>query len=47
MDNIPPGQYLLVAWHERIKPIVTPVRVTSGQTTTLDLSIPLTEPTRP
>jgi plastocyanin len=47
MDDIPPGQYLLVAWHERIKPIVTPLRVSSGHTTTLDLSIPLTEPTRP
>jgi plastocyanin len=46
LDDIPPGQYLLVAWHDRIKPIVTPLRVTSGQTTTLDLSIPLTEPTR-
>jgi|SRR6185503_5203108 plastocyanin len=46
MDDIPPGQYVLVAWHERIKPIVTPVRVTSGQTTMLELSIPLTEPTR-
>jgi plastocyanin len=47
IDGIPPGSYELVAWHERIRPIATSVRVVAGQTTTLELSIPLTEPTRP
>jgi len=47
IEGIPPGSYELIAWHERIRPIVTSVRVVAGQTTTLELSIPLTEPTRP
>ena len=46
IEGIPPGSYDLVAWHERIRPIVTSLRVVAGQTTTLDVSIPLTEPTR-
>lgn len=47
IDGVPPGEYRLVAWHERIRPIVTVVRVEAGRTTTLDLSIPLAEPARP
>lgn len=47
IEGIPPGSYELVAWHERIRPIVTPVHVVAGQTTTLELSIPLTEATGP
>jgi plastocyanin len=46
IDGVPPGEYRLVAWHERIRPIVTVVRVAAGRTTMLDLSIPLAEPTR-
>jgi plastocyanin len=46
IDGVPPGEYRLVAWHERIRPIVTVVRVDAGRTTTLDLSIPLAEPAR-
>ena len=47
IDGVPPGEYRLVAWHERIRPIVTPVRVDAGQTTLLELSIPLAETQRP
>ncbi|HWC73239.1 MAG TPA: carboxypeptidase regulatory-like domain-containing protein [Gemmatimonadales bacterium] len=47
LDGIPPGEYQLIAWHERIRPISTPVHVSAGQTTTLEVSIPLTEPTKP
>jgi plastocyanin len=47
IEGIPPGEYRLVAWHERIKPIVTPVRVTSGHTTQLEVSIPLSESQKP
>ena len=47
IEGIPPGSYELVAWHDRIRPIVTPVHVVVGQTTTLELSIPLTEATGP
>ena len=46
IDGVPPGEYRLVAWHERIRPIVTVVRIDAGRTTTVDLSIPLAEPTR-
>ena len=46
IDGVPAGQYRLVAWHERIRPIVTVVRVDAGRTTMLDLSIPLSEPAR-
>jgi plastocyanin len=44
IDDVPPGEYRLVAWHERIKPIVTRVRVRGGETTTLDLDVPLPAP---
>jgi plastocyanin len=41
IDGVPAGDYRLVAWHERIKPIIRQVRVRSGQTTLLDLNVPL------
>jgi hypothetical protein len=41
IDGVPAGEYRLVAWHERIKPIVRTVRVRAGQTTILDLNVPL------
>ncbi|HEY4305865.1 MAG TPA: hypothetical protein VGM82_15440 [Gemmatimonadaceae bacterium] len=41
IDDVPEGDYTIVGWHERIKPIVKRVRVTAGQTTTLDFNIPL------
>lgn len=41
IEGVPPGEYHLVAWHERIKPIERNVRVAAGQTSTLDLNIPI------
>jgi len=41
LENIPPGDYRLVTWHERIRPIFTPIRVDVGKTTSLRLHIPL------
>jgi plastocyanin len=41
IDDVPVGEYRLVAWHERIKPIVRRVRVRAGETTNLDLNVPL------
>lgn len=41
IDDVPEGEYTIVGWHERIKPISRRVRVTAGQTTTVDFNIPL------
>jgi plastocyanin len=41
IDDVPEGEYTIVGWHERIKPIVRKVRVSAGQTTTIDFNIPL------
>ena len=41
IESVPPGEYRLVAWHERIRPIVTAVRIDSGRTTDLELNIPI------
>jgi plastocyanin len=41
IDDVPEGDYTLVAWHERIKPITRRVHVTAGQTTMADFNIPL------
>jgi hypothetical protein len=42
IDDVPEGEYTIVAWHERVKPpIVRRIRVVAGQTTTRDFNIPL------
>jgi hypothetical protein len=41
IDDVPEGEYTIVGWHERIKPIIRKVRVAAGQTTTMDFNIPL------
>ncbi len=41
IDEVPVGDYTIVAWHERIKPITRRIHVALGQTTTLDFNIPL------
>jgi plastocyanin len=41
IDDVPEGDYTIVGWHERIKPIVRHVHVTAGQATTIDFNIPL------
>jgi len=41
LDGIPAGEYRIVAWHERIKPIVRTVRVIAGHTTRVEYAIPL------
>jgi hypothetical protein len=45
LPPLPPGEYTLVAWHERIRPIARRVQVRAGATTTVDLAIPLPPPT--
>lgn len=41
IDNVPPGEYTVVGWHERIKPISRTVRVVAGETVRLDFNIPI------
>jgi plastocyanin len=44
LEGVPPGTYLLVAWHERIRPNVTTVRVNAGEATRVSVSIPISDP---
>ena len=41
LDELPPGEYTVVAWHERARPLKATIRVEPGQTSVLDLKIPL------
>jgi plastocyanin len=41
IENVPPGEYTIVGWHERTKPVSRRVRVVAGQTTTMNFSLPL------
>lgn len=41
LEEIPPGEYTLVVWHERIKPVTRKVKIIGGQTTTVSYNIPL------
>lgn len=41
IPELPPGDYTLVAFHERIRPIRHPVRVLAGERTRVDFRIPL------
>ena len=39
LDNIPPGSYTVVAWHEGVFSEATPVTVPSGATAELDIPV--------
>jgi plastocyanin len=41
IENVPPGDYTIVGWHERTKPVSQRVRVVAGQTTTINFNLPL------
>ena len=41
IEDVPPGEYTVVGWHERIRPVTRTVRVVAGQTARLDFNIPL------
>ena len=43
LEGVPPGDYQLVAWHERIRPFTVPVHVDAGRTTTLDVRLPFAD----
>jgi plastocyanin len=44
LKNVPPGEYTLVGWHERVGERRSPVRVERGKATTIDLSLPVEDP---
>jgi plastocyanin len=44
LDGVPPGEYTVVGWHERIKAVPQRVRVVEGQTARLDFNLPLPPP---
>lgn len=41
IDNIPPGTYSLVAWHERSEPVEKQVEVKAGQPLEVDFTVPI------
>jgi plastocyanin len=41
LSGIPPGDYTVIAWHERARPIRRTVTLRAGEETRLDFSIPL------
>lgn len=45
IEDVPPGEYRLVAWHERIHPLTVPIRVEAGQTAMIRVRIPIQEDT--
>lgn len=47
LADVPPGEYTLVAWHERIKAVRQKVRIVAGQVTTQNFNIPLPPPPTP
>ncbi len=44
IDGVPPGDYTVVGWHERIKPVTRTVHVVAGETVKLDFNIPIPSP---
>lgn len=45
LEGVPPGDYQLVAWHERARTVTTPVRVTAGGTARVAVRIPYMDST--
>jgi len=41
IPNVPPGEYTLVGWHERVGEQASRVTVESGHITTADVSLPV------
>jgi len=44
IPNVPPGQYTVVGWHERIGERASPIRVEPGRTTGVELTLPVEDP---
>ena len=47
IENVPAGEYTLIGWHERTRPVAVKVRVTAGTTARIDFNLPLERPPEP
>lgn len=47
IDGVPPGDYVVFGFHQRIKPVQQRVRVVAGETTKTVFTIPLPSPDSP
>lgn len=43
IEGIPPGEYRVIAWHERARMAARTIRIEAGKDSVLDFEIPLTE----
>jgi hypothetical protein len=41
IEELPVGDYTIVAWHERVKPITRHIHIGAGATTAIDFNIPV------
>jgi plastocyanin len=44
IPGVPPGEYTVVGWHERARPLRRTIRIQPGRTAVADFNIPITEP---
>jgi plastocyanin len=44
LPNVPPGQYTVVGWHERVGERTASIRVEAGKTAEIDLTLPVEDP---
>jgi len=44
LPNVPPGEYTVIGWHDRVGERRSTVRVERGRTATIDLSLPVEDP---
>lgn len=47
LSDVPPGDYTVVGWHERTRPVQHRVRVTAGGTTQVNFKLPLGSTSEP
>ena len=44
LDGVPPGQYTIVGWHERVGERTSTIRVDAGRSASIELSLPVQDP---
>jgi plastocyanin len=43
LPAVPPGKYTLVGWHERVGEHSEPIRIEAGQTTSIEMNVPVVD----